>query len=429
MSLSHRTTLLIFLWISLLQINTAVAANSPSFASAEHVAIGNSINLYFSNNSPGQAGVPLLLPNGLHLTYGDIVSSGDFYELPNQPISQANSETERRARFLAAFSSLAIDPNVISEATQIMDIIRSEEKTLSDGLKRGEKPEDIYNKIGHEYDRQFNCITGGGCSSTAWWLEPGRYLTLATTDYDHFGDNAWITYKTGHQIALEQAIHAHETKDLKKLELAYAMNAFACHFLTDRFASGHMRTPRVELPREVTPNVIGSLLSNYMHNEENVSSLHVHNLRGDRWIAYGDRSYFNPQANDHRKILLEAVQDSADQIFSAFQQGSLPMHDNVYALIPQPDENASTMSLDIAPLFYWNDETKKLMRRSDMSNPYDNHWTSDWWGWSTLVELERERGGLSNESQALLAQSTLAENAIQDGLIINKDIIAFIKKK
>ena len=38
----------------------------------------------------------------------------------------------------------------------------------------------------------------------------------------------------------------------------------------------------------VTPSCIGDLLSKYMHDEDNKFGLRVTNVRGDKWIAYGD---------------------------------------------------------------------------------------------------------------------------------------------
>src|SRR5579885_861289 len=406
MKLSWQMMLPLCLSVYLSHSTITFAAGSPSFSSAEHVAIGNNINLYFDSDDPGHMATPLHMPNGLNLTYGDIVSLGDFYELVNQPISQGQSEAERRSRFLAAFSSFSLNTNAPTETTQILNVIYNEQKLLDDGIKRGEKPEDIYKSIGHENDRQFNCITGGGCSPSTWWLEPGRYLNLANMDYDHFGEHAWISYSTGHQLALEQAVVAHQTGDLKKLEMAYAMNAFACHFLTDRFSAGHIRTPRVELSEQITPGTVGSLLSSYMHGEENVNGLHVHNLNGDKWIAYGDKSYFSPQTSYHRNMIIATMQNSADQIFAAYQQGTTQVNDNVKDFIPLPDETGNAANLDISPLFYWDDTTKKLMRRSDMQNLNDRHWTDNWWGWSTLLELQKERG-LSDEAQATLVLTSL----------------------
>ena len=61
---------------------------------------------------------------------------------------------------------------------------------------------------------------------------------------DHFGKDAWTTYKAGHSLALR---FAKEGKgDVEKLKKAYLYDAFALHYLTDQFASGHIRTARPE---------------------------------------------------------------------------------------------------------------------------------------------------------------------------------------
>ena len=48
------------------------------------------------------------------------------------------------------------------------------------------------------------------------------------------------------------------------------------------------RTPRVHLSMKVTPRVLGDLLCKYMHDEDNKFGIRVTNVRGDKWIAYGD---------------------------------------------------------------------------------------------------------------------------------------------
>ena len=270
-----------------------------------------------------------------------------------------------------------------------------------------------------ESNRQFNCITGGGCTKEGWWLIPGRYLKLAETDYDHFGSNAWLSYTVGHQAALEEAQRAHQTGDLTRLKIAYAMNAFACHFLTDRFAAGHIRTPRVELPEHVVPKITGALLLHYMHDEENTHGLHVHNTRGDRWVAYGDKVYFTQKNKTSRGILQETMQTSALQIFQTFLTGKMEDNQAVHDLVPHPDEIKNGAVIDISPLFYWDSDQGKMMRRMDVSNVYDRRWTEDWWGWSTLILLA-EIYGMPGRSQAMLARSEYAEQAFRDGLISEK---------
>ncbi len=429
MTLLRRTMLPLCALIFLSPLSTTTASPlKPQFVSAEHVILGDKVKIYYSANDPGKEGAVLHLPNGLNLTYGEIVSMGDFYEILSSPVSQVQSDTERKARFLAAFLSFTEEAAVISEVNQILGVVHDEMNILNEGIKKGETTEEIYKKIGNDNERKLNCITGGGCNSLTWFLYPGRYLSLANQGYDHFGDNAWITYKTGHDLALKQATLAHQTNDLKKLEIAYAMDAFASHFLSDRFASGHIRTPHQALLDHVTPGTIGSILAGYMHSEENARSIHVHNERGDHWIAYGDKSYFNPINAQHRNLINETLQASVNQIFAAYQSGSINVDDTVSKLIPQPDETGNHSQQDISPLFYWDNSTSKLMRRSDMTNVNDRHWTSDWWGWSTMIELQKERG-LDFVDQAALALSGMHEQALQAGLITNKEIVTYIKQQ
>lgn len=77
------------------------------------------------------------------------------------------------------------------------------------------------------------------------------------------------------------------------LGTAYAYNAFADHFLTDLFASGHLRTSRLELREQCTLPVVGGLtgdlLARFMHDEDCPYGLTVHNARGDTRTGYGDK--------------------------------------------------------------------------------------------------------------------------------------------
>lgn len=350
------------LLISLFSINL-YADFHARFESYEHRKTGDEINL------SGIDGNLLHLPNGLILSFGDIIAMGDFYGLPDLPISLGEDKSKRKNRFLAAFNTLATELDSVKEATIIVSAVHKQ-------------------KNSEDLSLQWNCITGGACSGISWWLEPGRYLLLASSNYDHFGNNAIAAYLAGHEVALKTAAEAGRNTDIGKLEQAYAMEAFACHFLTDRFSSGHIRPPRVELPENVTPNVIGSLLVHFMHNEESAHGLHVHNDRGDRWIAYGDGQSLNPKNKDNLMIMQEALQLSADDVYEAFSKSQVATNFSQLSLIPIPDENGPNGTLDIAPMFYWDEKAELLMRRVNLSDPYDRHWTSAWFGWSTLAALK-----------------------------------------
>ena len=77
------------------------------FEGGEHTAIGDSTLLRFIKDAPAvpASQVELHLPNGLALTYGQIVAlSADFYGIPDQPVSAAlpsvsNDSTTRSIRW------------------------------------------------------------------------------------------------------------------------------------------------------------------------------------------------------------------------------------------------------------------------------------------------------------------------------------------
>ncbi|KGP63073.1 phosphatidylcholine-hydrolyzing phospholipase [Legionella norrlandica] len=383
--------LAISLWL-LVSSPLSYGESNGSFALSEHWSMGQQIKLRFDINETPQAGIVLHLKNGLALTAGDIISLGDLYGIVGKPISHGMTKQEKQARFKEVFNSFAKNIIVTSEVEDLNSVIRAEMREVESGIAKGETPEDIYKRIGNEVGRQINCITGGGCNSLTWWLNPGRYLKLAMENYDHFSPNNLIAYKSGHQVALLQALRAKETGSRSDLEIAFAMDAFACHYLSDHFAAGHLRTPREELASIVTPAVLGALLSNYMHNEENKYGVFVSNKLGEQWRVYGDYSYFNPFNQTNQQVLLRALQASADEIFEAYYTGVLPKKYQVEEMIPHITQLNDENNMDIAPMFYWDNQSKQLLRRTNLTNPYDKHWTNSWWGWSTLLLLKTQYG-------------------------------------
>lgn len=371
---------------------TLYADSSTGFALSEHWSMGQQILLRYDADHPPEAAMPLRLTNGLSLTFGDILSLGDLYGILGSPISHGLDKKEKQARFKEVFRIISKSLVAASEIKELNAVIKMEMQQIEEGIQNGESVERIYQRIGNETARQVNCITGGGCASHGWWLYPGRYLLLAMENYDHFSPNNVIVYKHGHQVALKQAIKAKQTGKRSDLERAYAMDALATHFLSDRFAAGHLRTPRGELKHKVTPAVLGSLLSNYMHNEENKYGLQVHNALGEQWRVYGDFSYFNPMNEVNRQMLLNALQRSADEVFEAYSSGVMPERTSVLEMVPYAEQFNTDENLDITPMFVWDEESKLLLRRTDLSNPYDRRLTSNWWGWTTLILLKNQYG-------------------------------------
>lgn len=407
-------------------------SNNPlGFESPEHILIGNNVSPQFPNTAPPK----LHLANGLALTYGEILTlGGDFYGVIEEPIALGKTATEQKQRFLKAYATLAIDANATSEAPKLLAVMQ---ETLKHTQNANQTMLKQFSSA--DYTMQWNCITGGMCPSAnlpvetvrkIYFLQQGRYLKLADTDFDHFSYSAWTAYAAGHAIALETALQAHQNNNIHDLETAYAINAFASHYLSDAFSPGHMRTPRLELYNLVFPATIGSLLSGYMHGEENHQGLIISNRRGDTWQAYGDGFYLDPRNERNREILQEALQASADDVYTVFITGRLPTDDVVFKLIPNFDTILiDEKHLNTPALFVWDKQKNKLLRRVHMNDLQDTQLTEYWLGWETLLELVASRGLPAESQAALLTHEDTRKIALQKGLITDKDILQFYQSQ
>lgn len=357
------------------------------FEGAEHTAIGDNTRLRFIESAePVLAqNVPLHLPNGLALTYGQVLAlGGDFYGIVDRPINEGSTPADRLQRFTAAFDSLAALTASKTEATQILAIMQKEIDAVKQAIKDGKQPHEAYDALGDTLSEEWNKITGGGSFVSA--LFPlGRYLKLAANNADHFGEWARQAYIAGHTAALQTAAAAHASQDELRLERAYAMNAFADHYLTDLFSSGHLRVPRKVMAAAVTPSDLGSLITRFMHDEDSKFGLKVRNGHGEQWRAFGDKRYFDATDADNRNQVTLAVQDSADEVYAAYSSGNVPTTFNALQRLPD-----LTAVLDPAnnfsPLFRLQDN--KVLRRKDVNNLNDTATVDDWWGWSTYLLLK-----------------------------------------
>lgn len=371
------------------------------FEGGEHTAIGDQITLYFSPSQPGVKAytAPLSLPNGLSLTYGQILAlGGDFYGDPDHPISDGATPADRQARFANAYNSLATKASSESEAMQILAVMKIEIDAVNKAVDAGLPASTAYKQLGDTLSERWNRITGGG-SVISPWIPMGRYLKLAATNWDHFSQCAVLAYTAGHAVALQAAVAARSVPDPQQqqiaLQRAYAMNAFADHFLTDLFSAGHMRSPRKQLNDTVTPASAGGLLTRYMHDEDSANGLYVGNQRGNQWKAYGDKRYFDMIDLGNSMLVNDAAQLSADEVFQAFSTGTAVAPAQYAALTVIPDlaaiQNNLQPGLNYSPMFVAQGKT--VVRRNDLNNPLDFSWNDSWWGWSTLSWLQAKYQG------------------------------------
>lgn len=366
--------------------------------SAEHAFIGDQIQLQFDSGPSGARGTPLALPLATSpgatrtLTYGQLIAlAGDFYGVVGGPIS---TSADHKKTFQAAFQSLGGD---WQQTQEILKIMGEEIAAVQKALDEKRQPSDVYKVLGDSLSMRWNIATGGtnAGSMPAKW---GRYVALAAENWDHFAGYAVMAYQAGHAVAMDEAAAAARSgmsADEKQQRLmgAYAMNAFADHFLTDLFSAGHLRVPRKELYDQVaTPiptytGTLGSLLARCMHDEDSRNGLKVHNEIGRSWTAYGDKRLLDDVSRDNLGMAIKATQVSATDVWNAYKGGAQEY--TALKLIPDLAKvQDATTKENYSPLFKTNGT--KADRRNDVNNRQDFSWTNDWWGWSTYYLLSQQ---------------------------------------
>jgi hypothetical protein len=200
-------------------------------------------------------------------------------------------------------------------------------------------------------------------------------LMLALHNIDHFNDYAVSAFSAGYELAMRAAVRAADESDEKtqqeQLAYGYTLLAYACHFITDRFAAGHIRTPRMELDQMFNPE-IGSLLAFFQHNEDGDLGLELQSASVDDptltpFMAYGDGHLFEMRDSECRQRVMKAVQVAADEVYQAFvSKKAIAFKDSVLnRLIPTVANN------NHSPLFKMNDDGE-LMYRFYVTDPYSD---------------------------------------------------------
>ena len=337
-----------------------------AFVSSEHQSLEPDLPDITKSNPIPKAALPqendpkqdihiqkLVLANGLVVSFGDIIAlSGDYYGIPDCPISLGKTDTEREERFLKAFESFNTSPT--KEITTLLEMIAKEKTDIETGLKNNITEESSLLRINTK--ELVKALVDIG----------PRYVTLAENNVDHFNETAQLAYQTGHQLAMKAAAAASALTDAnlkaKQFNYALCLEAYACHFLTDLFATGHIRTPRLQL-NQAWGKEIGSLLALLQHNEECDEGLILTNGNRQTWQGYGDGHLFETKSAVHKEQAKVAVQVAADEVYQAYFAGRVLNNQEikVYDLIPTPTEN------NYSPLFVFDTNKKTLTYRTQLS--------------------------------------------------------------
>lgn len=354
---------------------------SERFEGIEHYGIGNKAFAEFieHNSAFVHALGGLLRPvdtklllRGKYLHAGAFVAlGGDFYGVPKDPISFGVTEEDQQKRFIAAYETLATaDSNEVEKLLKQMEV---EAKAVVDAAKKGEKPSIGLHRISGSNNIQYARITQNNRFPGALW--DSRYGDLAEMNFDHFKGEALVSFNAGFKVAVTTAEKAFEKQDpVAKRELfveSLAQLLFACHFLTDLFSAGHLRTPRKEMWDIITDRGImgGSLSAGFlamkMHNEDNAYGLNViSDACAGGWKAYGDHCYFDPKNDDGDKWVIEAVKAALADIFSCYN-GNKPTF-NFQQFLPRPSP------VNFSPMFRIEeiDGQREITVRADINDRY-----------------------------------------------------------
>lgn len=293
--------------IGLLFANITLAQPSNKWADGEHLELGDT-GSNWACEEMGLTGDQCPTKNikrkdrKVTFTYAEVLVSGDYYRAPNE-------------------------------------LFEDQQMGIKDALK-------CSYKLRHDHPTH-NPAEGNysGCTLSIITKMPG-YLEVVSNNYEHFGWNSMRAYVQLHQRALEKAHesfmlkHSHPAESAAALTDALILNGFADHYLTDSFAGGHIRVPRIQIKNWAKENLRGLWkaargdgLTMILHDSESISlksglekGFLVENSRGDVWVTHGDQYlHTSNDSNDPGFMMpLTAIKESFKELLLTLETGLIP---------------------------------------------------------------------------------------------------------
>lgn len=315
-----------------------------------------------------------------YLSPGDIVAlAGDFLGIPDQPIAFGVDDLDQESRFEAALGKLI---NVEENRVHFLEDVVAEIEA--------DNPEDSVRSCIHCSEitwkfRKMNSVTESIAyqiemmpDSNSLWGKIGAfasadYIPLLLKNFDHFGEDAKTAYLAGHRIARKLVSKAKQQNSNELFMQAILAELFACHFLTDLFAGGHIRTPRRELVNHLNdpsgnlkkiPNLeistvnlaLAGFFANRMHDNDGMNGIKVH-IKEDKWLAKGDGNYYNIDNTKNATKVCDCMLVALEDIYRVYCEdepvlkdlNSLNNYVPQYSLSNQVSDNGERLP---APMFY-----------------------------------------------------------------------------
>jgi hypothetical protein len=304
------------------------------------------------------------LPNGITLTYGQILAlSGDFFAVADAPISVAINQDHSvspitnmldcKSRFSACYQTLAYAPKAVRQVDALISTFQAEADRVRNEFLSSDNTK-TRAEISHERSMALNSQYAeimqhrpsiGSLKSMLKRPLPAvlrsAYTDLLKTNYDHFAPYAKVAYRAGHELAMDMAKLAaktpQENEKYRLLMLAVSLEAFAGHYSTDLFSSGHMRVPRAELPVYASKHPgaglgekqlistfsglasLGHVLVHEQHDEDGRLGLWVSNqVNPEPWQAFGDGDFFEEKSEPNRAMAIDMVKKGLEEVMAVF---------------------------------------------------------------------------------------------------------------
>ena len=207
------------------------------------------------------------------------------------------------------------------------------------------------------------------------------YYSLALGNWDHFMPMSYNIWKVFHLSALRLAKKHAESEngraaykqdvdsngrtkalifDLDKTDLAKAvfLEGYACHFLEDCFAAGHIRTPRLLFGADMD-----SLRSKIMHDEDNKLRLIGCPKNGPPFRLIGEDASRDDFSNKTKLKNDKEMKMLFDKVVDAVSRSVQQVFDTAYKSRPRKDITLAEIGSKIPQVeIFWRTLPKKRSR-------------------------------------------------------------------
>lgn len=360
-----------------------------AFSSGEHAVIGDEAlklaNPEFANNIKG-------LEAKIHYSYGQLVAlSGDFFKnVERLAFEDPSVLSEFHGRNREGLKK-CIDEEVHAIRTEQVYGGCGEMKLMQKRVNYVALAHDNYSHFAwhniklyvEEHSRAlwFAQLAHLKCDKHQWDITPKQCQKNEETlhrlvDASHYKNKLKAKYRRLPELFPRKRFTKRYLKEMPKEKLirtALFTNAFADHFLTDAFSSGHMRVPRSQIDEFVKNNAliqsderekgssISGALTQFLHNlDGTLTGLPVTNSLGHQFVSRSDKQLFSKmgseqlsgivEKNPQLKLPLQAAHQSLNEVFAVIKNGASAMPTGEYVALQyvpfiQPDKAPSLVEV------------------------------------------------------------------------------------